>query len=284
MTQNSDRDLHSDDAIVVWGLTGLTVLVVLLFLLATSFQPPAANGDDHSDEGIDETPGDNENPDEEPDMGNIPAEIAHFTRDSVSISDTLDYMLIASQGSTGGFRPGIPVAGGGHGGGGGGGGNVTVFDAIVRVVPNPVPSPGLDVQAFAITNASSATNAIFELFGPECLPSGGISCTAESDLSELSPPSFNGTLPQFCNGNLCEEYSVIIPGEHLDVKGEYQVKVTFFDSNHDTVAIKDMNFRVQSFFVVPESQLGVIALLLSSFGIVLFMYYWKAMFRKIYHR
>jgi hypothetical protein len=256
------------------------VLVVGLFLGTLSYSPPA-NGDGTGTPVSDNTDGDEPDGGEPNDEGMIPQEFLHSANEEIALSVDIDVTFTPSA-APGGFRPGIPVGGGGGGGNGNDDDDAeepsAVLDAIVRVTPNPVPSPGLDVQAFAITNASSATHATFELFGPDCPISEGDSCAEVSDSSELSPPSFNDgsfEIHALCTGNSCEEYNIIFSGEHLDVLGEYRIRATFLDDDNNIVAIEGMNFRVQSFFVVPESQIGAIALIISSLGTLAVVYYAK---------
>jgi hypothetical protein len=255
------------------------VLIVGLFLSTLSDSSLPANGDgtDHPDNN--NTDGDDSDGGEH-EEAIVTQGFLYFASEEIALSVDIDVTFTPSS-AHGGFRPGIPV------GGGGGNGNQDdddaeehsgVLDAIVRVTPNPVPSPGLDVQAFAITNASSATHATFELFGPDCPISEGDSCAEVSDSSELSPPSFNDgsfEIHALCTGNSCEEYNIIFSGEHLDVLGEYRIRATFLDDDNNIVAIEGMNFRVQSFFVVPESQIGAIALIISSLGTLAVVYYAK---------
>lgn len=274
------RSLQSDEAIIVWGLSGLLVLVVGLFLGTLSYSSPPANGGTDNP-GTDNT-GDELDSGKPEDDSIIPPEFLHFNQEEIALSEDINVTFIPSP-VPGEFRPGTPVGGGG----GGGNGNEDdddseqpseVLDAIVRVVPNPVPSPGLDVQVFAITNASSATRATFELFGPDCPITAGDSCAEGSDSSELSPPNFNDgsvEIHALCADNSCEEYSTIFSGEHLDVRGEYSIKAIFLDDDNNVVAIEGMNFRVQSFLVVPESQIGAIALIISSLGTLVVVYYAK---------
>jgi hypothetical protein len=258
------------------------VLVVALFLVTGIFQLPPVNGDGTINDNRNGTgdyaqePGDGEVP-------VVPQTLILPTLDSFSMSDRIDLVVSTLPAAPGGFVPGIPVERGGGGANGNGDDdddNIEprpIFDAIVFVKPDPVPSPGIDIHAFGITNATSATYAIFELFGPECPHAIGVACSSQSSVSPLTPPSF--TLPPsdgLCSSSSCEEYSVIFSGEHLGVKGEHHVKASFFDSDDNVVAIKGMNFRVHSFFVVPESQIGAIALILSSLGTVVLIYYVKA--------
>jgi hypothetical protein len=245
-------------------------------------QTLAVNGENIPDHREDENRGDQELDGEQP---IFPQDLFQSAREIVSISEKIDLTVSTTPMEPGGFMPGIPKERTGGGGGNGGGDDdgddngeeqLPIFDAIVRVVPDPVPSPGIEVQVIGITNASSSTYAIFELFGPDCPFETKIPCARESDLSQLSPPDFSGAaeIPSLCS-NSCEQYSVVFPGEHLGVRGEYLAKATFFDSNDNIVAIKDMNFRVHSFFVIPESQFGAIALILASFGTLIIVYYLK---------
>jgi hypothetical protein len=258
---------------------------VAIFLVTGIYQPPLVNGEGITDDTIDDT-GDNEQePGDSQEKPIIPQELSQPSQDSVSIIDKIEFTVSSSPVTPRGFVPGIPIERGGGGGNGNAGGDededtqeepLPTFDAIVRVEPDPVPSPGMDIQAFGITNASSATHAIFELFGPECPQAAGISCAIELDSSQLAPPSFTSVPSNgLCSSDLCEEYSVVFPGEHLDIIGEYHLKVSFFDTNDNVVAIKGMNFRVHSFFVVPESQFGAIALIVSSLGTLVFVYFVK---------
>ena len=272
--------MHSDEAIIVWGLTGLLVLIVGLFLGTLSYSSPPANGDGTGKPGSDNT-GNQPDSGKPEDNGIIPQELLHFTQEKIALSEGIEVTFTSSP-APGGFRPGIPVGGGGGGGNGNEDDDDTesseVLDAIVRVAPNPVPSPGLDVQAFAITNASSATHAIFELFGPDCPITGEDSCAEGSDSTELLPPNFNDgsiEIHALCAYNSCEEYSMIFSGEHLDAKGEYGIKAIFLDDDDNVVAIEGMNFRVQSFLVVPESQIGAIAVIISSLGTLVVVYFAK---------
>jgi hypothetical protein len=267
--------MQPDEAIIVWGLVGLGVTVVALFFAAASGQSELP-----ADENEDDVPIGNNDDDEQDTLPISPQESSVSGQEMVNIFDDIATQVTRSTTVIpGGFRSGFPSSGPVNGDDDEDGGQeepLVIFDAIVRVMPDPVPSPGIDIQAFGITNASSSSRATFELFGPECPLSQGIPCAVESDLTELSPPSFNGSIAaSLCGSDPCEEYSVLFLGEHLNVKGEYHIKATFFDSADKIVVMRDVNFRVHSFFVIPESQLGMIGLMLSSFATLVFIYYMK---------
>jgi hypothetical protein len=250
------------------------VLVVGLFVATSSFPPLQPLDGDGSPEEPPSNNGGQQEPGNGPDT--VPLDLSQHSQDSILISDSIDSAVSRSS-QLGGIRFGVPSGGGGGNGpdDNGNGEPMPIFDALVRVVPDPVPSIGLDVEAFGITNASSTAHATFSLFGPDCPLESGVACAVESDFSKLSPPGLGSISHTELCKTLCEEYSVLFSGEHLDVAGEHQIHVTFFDSTDNVIVIKDMNFRVHSFFVIPESQLGAIALILSSLGTLVAMYFVK---------
>jgi hypothetical protein len=268
----------------VWGLTGLALLVVGLYF-GTSYQVPSLQPVNGDGSATNSTKGDGGSGQVEPNNDQDTFLISHlsiFSEDSISISDKINFALLANPiNSRGGFVPGIPIErGGGSGSDDSNDDNVDNeeeppapnFDALVRVLPDPVPSIGIDVEAFGITNASSASSAIFELFGPNCLLELSNSCAVvASDSAELIPPTFSPLPNDLCE-TTCEQYTVLFSGEEFKLVGEYQLRVTFLDSDKQVIMTQGSNFRVHSFFVVPESQFGAIALVLSSLATLVIVY------------
>ena len=100
---------------------------------------------------------------------------------------------------------------------------------------------------FGIINASSGSRSTFELFGPDCPIDP---CTLVSDIKEISPPTYNGSIPDgLCNNASYKEYSVIFAGQFFPNRGDYRIKETFFDSNDNVIATEVQNFSVLSFFL-----------------------------------
>jgi len=75
-----------------------------------------------------------------------------------------------------------------------------------------------------------------------------------------------------CHNN-CEEYALTFEGSNFAEPGNYHVRAKFYDSTGALAAIGTEVVVVNPFMVVPESQIGIIALVTSSLaglgGIVL---------------
>ena len=218
------RNLEREDHVIVWGLTGLGVMVLLLFIITQTQGQPGlkrpvdGNVANQTKDKVTDRP--IEGSSKNPARPAVPHELTGMSSDQMAISDNMSSMLAKS------FAP--------------------VLDAIVRVQPDPVPAPGTDVEVFGITNASSASRSTFELFGPDCPEDP---CAALSDIEEISPPTHNGSIPDgLCNNASCKEYSVMFAGEFFPNRGDYRIKATFFDSDDNVIAMKVQNFSVLSFF------------------------------------
>ena len=218
------RNLEREDHVIVWGLTGLGIMVLLLFFISEMQGQPGPKRplDDivanQTKDKVTDRPV--EGSSKNPFRPAIPQELTERSSDQMAVSDNMSSMLAKS------FAP--------------------VLDAIVRVRPDPVPAPGTDVKVFSITNASSASHSTFELFGPDCPVEP---CTVMSDIQEISPPTYNGSIPDgLCNNGSCKEYSVIFAGEFFPNRGDYRIKGTFFDSDDNVIAMDVQNFSVLSFF------------------------------------
>jgi len=219
------RNLEREDHVIVWGLTGLGVMVLLLFFITQTQGQPGpkrpvdGNVANQTKDKVTDRPV--EGSSKNPARPAIPQELTGMSSDQMAISDNMSSMLAKS------FAP--------------------VLDAIVRVQPDPVPAPGTDVEVFGITNASSASRSTFELFGPDCQVDP---CIVASDITEISPPTYNGSIPDgLCNNGSCKEYSVIFAGEFFPNMGDYRIKATFFDSDDKVIATGVQNFSVLSFFL-----------------------------------
>ena len=182
------RNLEREDHVIVWGLTGLGVMVLLLFIMTQTQGQPGlkrpvdGNVANQTKDKVTDRP--IEGSSKNPARPAIPQELTGMSSDQMAISDNMSSILAKS------FAP--------------------VLDAIVRVQPDPVPAPGTDVEVFGITNASSASRSTFELFGPDCQVDP---CIVASDITEISPPTYNGSIPDgLCNNGSCKEYSVIFAG------------------------------------------------------------------------
>jgi len=66
-----------------------------------------------------------------------------------------------------------------------------------------------------------------------------------------------------CDNN-CEEYAITFEGSNFAEPGNYQVRAKFYDSTGALAAIGTEVVVVNTFMVVPESQIGIIALVTSS--------------------
>src|SRR5438132_3245098 len=218
------RNMERADHVIVWGLTGLGVMVLLLFIITQTQGQPGlkrpvdGNVANQTKDKVTDRP--IEGSSKNPVRPAIPQELAGRSSEQMTVSDNMSTMLAKS------FAP--------------------VLGAIVRVQPDPVPAPGTDVEVFGITNASSASHSTFELFGPDCPVDP---CSVVSDIKEISPPTYDGSIPDgLCNNASCKEYSVMFAGEFFPNRGDYRIKATFFDSDDNVIAMKVQNFSVLSFF------------------------------------
>jgi hypothetical protein len=157
-------------------------------------------------------------------------------------------------------------------GGGGGGGEANDVDkdpegikVMLHVIPNPVPSPGLAVSVYGISLSTPAVSGTtFELYGPECPLVEEIPCATETDLSETSPTLvLTAEELALCDDN-CEEYAITFNGDLFTQAGNYQVIAKFQDSDGNVVVIEEQMIIVQSFLVIPESPIGIIAVVAST--------------------
>lgn len=136
-------------------------------------------------------------------------------------------------------------------------------NTFARADPEPAII-GQSVDCVGLTDIASVASIDCELFAPGVSPQIGTPFASGSD-SFFTPPTFN-PLPGGCGrAGTCKEFRVTFSGSNApDTAGDWRFKITFKDRSGNPIDVQGKDVRIHSFFVVPESMFGTIALLASS--------------------
>ena len=114
---------------------------------------------------------------------------------------------------------------------------------------------GGDVYVRGFTERSDVKQVKFELIDT----GGNVRATLLDD--SPTPPTIDSGIQ--CEIGPCQEYLVTFSGI-VDEKGDWLARATFLDSDGVPIADEEKRIRVGSFFVIPESPIGAIGMVVAS--------------------
>jgi hypothetical protein len=146
---------------------------------------------------------------------------------------------------------------------------VPVGNTWARADPEPYISGSTSLDCVGLDDIAEVAQIECQLFDDvNCTVGSGIPCATGTDNSPISPPIFS-PLPGECDVG-CEEYRVnfdpTATGADLTPGNELHFKILFMDENGDLISVQGKHTRIHSFLVIPESPMGIAALVMSSFA------------------
>jgi len=143
---------------------------------------------------------------------------------------------------------------------------VPVGNTWARADSEPYIPPGT-VDCVGLTDIAEVASIECKLFDDTNCPKGpDVPCAVGTDASATSPPTF-GDVPGGCGAG-CEEYRVtfdpVAAGADLTPQKELHFTITFLNSDGEPIAVQGKDVRTHSFLVIPESPIGIAALVMSS--------------------
>jgi hypothetical protein len=141
-----------------------------------------------------------------------------------------------------------------------------VGNTHARTDPEPYVPPGT-VDCVGLTDIADVASIECELYDDVNCPVGpGIPCATGTDNSAVSPPTYS-PVPGDCGAG-CEEYRVtfdpVAAGADTNPENELHFKILFKDSSGELIDVQGKDTRIHSFLVIPESPIGIAALVMSS--------------------
>jgi hypothetical protein len=135
-------------------------------------------------------------------------------------------------------------------------------DTFARADPEPYTPPGT-VDCVGLTDIAEVASIECKLFDDVNCPVGpDVACDIGTDASATSPPTFT-PVPGSCGAG-CEEYRVtfdpVAAGADTTPENELHFKITFLNSDGQPIAVQGKDVRVHSFLVIPESPIGMVAI------------------------
>jgi hypothetical protein len=143
---------------------------------------------------------------------------------------------------------------------------VPAGNTYARADPEPYLPPGT-VDCIGLTDIADVASIECELYDDVNCPVGpGIPCATDTDNSPVSPPVYS-PVPGACGAG-CEEYRVtfdpVAAGADTTPGNELHFKILFKDAEGQLIDVRGKDTRIHSFLVIPESPIGIAALVLSS--------------------
>jgi hypothetical protein len=141
-----------------------------------------------------------------------------------------------------------------------------VGNTHARADPEPYVPPGT-VDCVGLTDIADVAQIECELYDDVNCPVGpGIPCATGTDNTATSPPTFS-PVPGDCDAG-CEEYRVtfdpVAAGADTTPENELHFKILFKDAEGELIDVQGKDTRIHSFLVIPESPIGIAALVMSA--------------------
>ena len=134
-------------------------------------------------------------------------------------------------------------------------------NTFARVETEPYTPPGT-LDGIGLTDIAEVASVKIELYDDVNCPVGpGVPCDEGTDSTPTSPPT--GDVPGSCGAG-CEEYRVtfdpVTAGADTTPGNELHIKVYFYDASGALIDDQGKDIRIHSFLVIPESPIGMLAL------------------------